>query len=674
MIPKCAAPRSAQPDCAQSSARSRGLPGSAQNSGSERGFRFVRANEMRIPRNQAAQCAIMRLYGTRAPPPPAAAVEGRNLHPWSPPEQSEGARPRPPSPRAHRRHRSERLREILARVRHGVRGGPAPLRRDLLPLRSPVPRSHGSAPRRPDRRHPARRRGQPDQPGPDVALDGGHHDGDQRLPEAPLRAPRPASLPGMRRGGAARYPGEHRGPSPRRGGRRAGGRALPGPGARRLSRGGGPTAPRAAGVHAGREGRRRGVGGTGGGAGRGGRGAAAGNGPGARVRRARPTGTDRARGHPGPPAHRRRRTGAARRSARGGARRRPRAGGGGDRGRPGHGPPVLFRPRMSALRHRLPRPGAQPVLLQLPDRRLRYLPGVRARDGNRLRPRHPRRAPGPARRGDQAAPDEDLPPLPALPPQAGGAGRRPGRRAVARPRARGAQLGHRGGRPAARRPLVRDARLLRLARAQELPDAHPGPPLTLPRLPPLHGMRRRPPQAGGPRLAAGRHPPLRHPRGLHPPARPVPRALRGLPPARPRRRSRLLPARRDPVPTALSRRCRPRLPHPRPPVAHPERRRGPAHQPHHRARDVARQHPVRARRTERGASSPRPRPDDRGAAPAARRGQHDPRGRARRTGHPGRGPGARPRAGSGGGRGRGRLRRVARGGWRAAGSPSPAPT
>ena len=152
---------------------------------------------------------------------------------------------------------------------------------------------------------------------------------------------------------------------------------------------------------------------------------------------------------------------------------------------------------------------------------------------------------------------------------------------------------------------------------------------------------------------------LDHPRGLHPLPRPVRRVLRGLPARRTAGRRDLLPARRAQVAASLSRRSRPRVPHPRPPVAHPERRRGPAHQPHHRARDLARQHPVRARRAEHRAPSPRPRPHGRGAAPAARPGEHDPGGGARRPGDPRRGPGARPRAGSGGGRRRHRLRRTA---------------
>ena len=209
----------------------------------------------------------------------------------------------------------------------------------------------------------------------------------------------------------------------------------------------------------------------------------------------------------------------------------------------------------------------------------------------------------------------------------------------------------------------------------------------------MRRVRRCPAEAGGPRLAArggrrktdlravprrsgrggraGRNgravrtgaprPRPRHPPALHPPARPVPRVHRGLPPRRPRRRGGDLPAGGASLAASLPRRGRPRIPHPRSAVAHPERRRGPAHQPHHRPRNIARQHPVRARRAERRTPPPRPRPHGRGAAPVAGRGQHHPRGRARRPGDPGRRPGPRPRAGSGRGRRRDRLRGPARG-------------
>ena len=90
------------------------------------------------------------------------------------------------------------LREVLARVRHDLRGGPAPLRRVALRLRAAVPADDGEARRRLDRRALA---GDLDRPEDDLAqpaLDGRHGDRDLRLPAPPLRADRPAALPGLR--------------------------------------------------------------------------------------------------------------------------------------------------------------------------------------------------------------------------------------------------------------------------------------------------------------------------------------------------------------------------------------------------------------------------------------------------------------------------------------------
>jgi hypothetical protein len=53
---------------------------------------------------------------------------------------------------AHRGHRPLRLRQKLARLRHHLRRGPAPLRRDALRLRTPVSRPDGAARRRLHRR------------------------------------------------------------------------------------------------------------------------------------------------------------------------------------------------------------------------------------------------------------------------------------------------------------------------------------------------------------------------------------------------------------------------------------------------------------------------------------------------------------------------------------------
>ncbi|KAI1691383.1 uvrABC system protein A [Ditylenchus destructor] len=92
-------------------------------------------------------------------------------------------------------------------------------------------------------------------------------------------------------------------------------------------------------------------------------------------------------------------------------------------------------------------------------------------------------------------------------------------------------------------------------------------------------------------------------------------------------------------PPALPPRRRHRLPHAGSPEPHAQRRRGAAHQPHHRARHLAGQHAVRARRAQHRPASARHEPHHRGHAAPARRGQHAGGGRAR----PGRDAGRRPR-------------------------------
>ena len=111
---------------------------------------------------------------------------------------------------------------------------------------------------------------------------------------------------------------------------------------------------------------------------------------------------------------------------------------------------------------------------------------------------------------------------------------------------------------------------------------------------------------------------------------------------------------------------RPRLPHARPPVAHALRRRGAAHQPHHRARHVAGQHAVRAGRALHRPAPARHGPRDRRDAAAARRRQLAGGGRARPADHARRRP--HPRHGPGPGRARRRGRVL-----RHAGSDSSAP-
>ena len=485
-----------------------------------------------------------------------------------------------------------------------VQRGAAPLRGDVLLLRAPVPRPHGQAPvrrGRRHRRHPAFHRHRPDQPGADLALHRRHHDRAQRPPEAPVRARRGAALPGLRGAGASRLAAvdprrdTRRGARPNHGHLRgAGARALhPGRDRRAAGRTGlHPGAPRAPGPHRGRRRpappRRR-----------------------QRLRRPRPRGGGRrarAEGRPRPP-HRV----PARRAA-----PRPIA------------PAFLDHAALRRLRHRVPRAGTEHVLVQLPARGLRDLPRLRAHDGDRLRTGGAGRVEDARRRCDPPLALEELPSVPARPRALRAPAGRPARRAVAGPRRRHPRVGPGGRGRLGRGRLVRRAPVLRLAGDQELPDAHPGAALALPELPGVPRVPRRAAEAPG-AAVEGRHPrrceegarwrtcapPARcdprrgrvraaagavHPRRDAPAARPRPALLRrATPPRAPRRRDRAA-ARGDPRAARVPGRGRARLPHARPPVPHPERWRGPAHQPHHRARHLAREHAVRAGRAEHRAA------------------------------------------------------------------------
>ncbi len=118
---------------------------------------------------------------------------------------------------------------------------------------------------------------------------------------------------------------------------------------------------------------------------------------------------------------------------------------------------------------------------------------------------------------------------------------------------------------------------------------------------------------------------------------------------------------RDPRPARLSHRGGLELPHARPAVAHAVRRRGAADQPHHRARHLARQHAVRARRAVDRAPPARHGSRDRRHEAAARRRQLAGRRRARPADHVRRRPHPRPGPGPGGARRGDRLLRPAPG-------------
>ena len=100
-------------------------------------------------------------------------------------------------------HRPVGIRQIVARVRHDLRRGTAPLRRVAVGVRAPVPGADGQAGRRLDRGPVA---GDLDRPEDDLAqpaLDGRDGHGDLRLPAAAVGADRPSALPHLR-------PADHR--------------------------------------------------------------------------------------------------------------------------------------------------------------------------------------------------------------------------------------------------------------------------------------------------------------------------------------------------------------------------------------------------------------------------------------------------------------------------------
>ena len=124
-------------------------------------------------------------------------------------------------------HRSVRVRQVLAGLRHDLRRGPAALRRVAVVLRPAVPRPDGQAGRR---LHRGPVPGGVDRPEVDLAqpaVDGRHHHRDLRLPAAAVRPDRPPALPDLRRTDLQADPAADRRP----GAGDAGGHPLPGAGA-----------------------------------------------------------------------------------------------------------------------------------------------------------------------------------------------------------------------------------------------------------------------------------------------------------------------------------------------------------------------------------------------------------------------------------------------------------
>ena len=119
-----------------------------------------------------------------------------------------------------------RLRQVIARVRHDLRRGPAPLRRIALRLRPAVPGPGGQARRRLHRGPLARGVHRPEVHQQEPPLHRGHHHRDLRLHAPPVGPCRPPALPRLRRARHEADPAADRRPAAGT----AGGHPLPGPG------------------------------------------------------------------------------------------------------------------------------------------------------------------------------------------------------------------------------------------------------------------------------------------------------------------------------------------------------------------------------------------------------------------------------------------------------------
>ena len=95
-------------------------------------------------------------------------------------------------------HRPVRLGQILARLRHHLCRGPAPLRREPVGLRAAIPRDDAEAGRRPDRRPVARHLDRAEDHLEEPALDRRHRHRDLRLHAPAVGARRRALLAGHR--------------------------------------------------------------------------------------------------------------------------------------------------------------------------------------------------------------------------------------------------------------------------------------------------------------------------------------------------------------------------------------------------------------------------------------------------------------------------------------------
>ena len=122
----------------------------------------------------------------------------KNHHPGRPAAQPEEHQPGNSAQHAHGDHRTFRLGQVLARVRHALRRRPAPLRGIAFGLRAPVPRSDGAARSGFHRRAFALDRHRAEDHHALAALDRRHDHGNLRLSARGLQRHRHAALPELR--------------------------------------------------------------------------------------------------------------------------------------------------------------------------------------------------------------------------------------------------------------------------------------------------------------------------------------------------------------------------------------------------------------------------------------------------------------------------------------------
>ena len=131
-------------------------------------------------------------------PKQSLAGPARDLDPRRARAQPQERRPRNPARPAGGVHRPVRLGQILARLRHHLRRGPAPLRRKPLGLRAAIPGNDAEAGRRPDRRPVAGHFHRAEDHLAQSALDRRHRHRNPRLHAASVGAGRRAVFAGDR--------------------------------------------------------------------------------------------------------------------------------------------------------------------------------------------------------------------------------------------------------------------------------------------------------------------------------------------------------------------------------------------------------------------------------------------------------------------------------------------